>query len=171
MAKGATIGLAVAGAAEDYSGEQSQENALTVEGKQSMIEYQQKSLANYDMIENVIDAQTAAATTRGYTLSSPSFDATQIGTYNKGAQASQNIQTEEDISQDNIATEKQNVRDQFVGKLLGLASSTAGDLYSYGRSTPSTTTQNPFTNSTPQRKNNFPGGGLPNGIPQRLPGT
>ncbi len=93
--------------------------SLDLEATQQTLQYQQKTLSNYDVLQKVIDAQDAAQTVRGTAFSSPSFNAIQRSTENIGAKNQANTDVEEDISQANIASEKQNVKTSLIGQLFG----------------------------------------------------
>lgn len=95
------------------------EAALDLQSKQQTVQYQQKTLNNYDVMEKVLDAQTAAQTVRGTAFSSPSFNAIQRSTVNIGAKKQKNLDIEDSITQSNIAIEKRNVRNSLYAQLFG----------------------------------------------------
>lgn len=92
---------------------------LNTEGKEQTISYQQKTLANYDSLQKLTDAQTAEASVRGFSLGSASFNAIQRASVNKAAKEQQNLNLTEDIVQNNITTEKKNVADSLFAQLFG----------------------------------------------------
>ena len=100
----AAVGVVAEGfqAKEQTKGAEREEEALNLEGKEKTIEMQQKQLSNYDVMEKTLDTQTAQAAARGFTLSSPSFNAIQRNTMNVAAKESKNIDLEEDINKSNI---------------------------------------------------------------------
>lgn len=99
--------------------------ALDLQGKELMLQTEQKSLSNYDVMEKVLDAQIAHQTTTGTTLGSPSFNAIQRETFNIGGRRQSNIDIEGDIAQENIKLEKDNVRNTLFAQLFGDVSETA----------------------------------------------
>lgn len=122
----ATIGLmAVAGGATvakmgaEREAAQQQEEALDLQGKQLQIQSQQKQLGNLDTMEKVLDAQTAAMTTRGVAFNSPSYNAIQRATLNIGAKQQANTELEGSISEANLETEKANVQSKLWADLFG----------------------------------------------------
>jgi hypothetical protein len=120
----------------EYQASKQKEAALDLQAKQQTLAYQQKTLSNYDVMEKVLDSQTAAMTTRGVAFSSPSFNAIQRATYNVGAKRQKNIDIEEDLAQSNIDLEKENVRNTLYAQLFGDVSSLAMSAIAFGRSAP-----------------------------------
>jgi hypothetical protein len=118
----ATVGKMAA----ESSAAQATLKGLELQRKQSEVQYQQKTLANYDLMEKVLDAQKASAGVKGFALSSPSFNAIQRETYNVGTREQKNIEIEKNLAQANIAVEKENVKkslfSSLFGDVLGLAS-------------------------------------------------
>jgi hypothetical protein len=115
VAGGATVGkmgMEVAAANE-------KEKALDLQAKQMTLQTQQKSLQNLDVMEKVLDAQQAQATTRGFAFSSPSFNAIQRATLNIGAKKERNTEVEGEIGQANIDIEKANVRNALYAQMFG----------------------------------------------------
>jgi len=92
---------------------------LELQGKQNTVAYQQQTLSNYDVTQKLLDRQTAEMTTRGVAFSSPSFNAIQRNTVNVGAKEAQNLETEHNIFEENIAIEKRNVKDTLFANLFG----------------------------------------------------
>lgn len=121
VATGATVGKM----GFEYQAAQQREKALDLEAKQTTIQYQQKTLQNLDVMEKVLDAQTAAMTTRGVAFSSPSFNAIQRATLNIGAKQQQNTEIEKDISMANNDLEKANVKSALYAQLFGDTASLA----------------------------------------------
>lgn len=122
-AGGGLVGSTYAQAGFQQEAANSQLSALTTESKESTLNTQQKTLANYDALQKLTAAQEAQGTVRGFTLGSPSFNAIQRQSVNISAKAQKNINIEGDITQENIAREKQNVKDtlnaQFLGDIVG----------------------------------------------------
>lgn len=98
---------------------------IDLQAKQEQLRTQQKTLANYDAMEKVIDAQEAHMTTTGTAFSSPSFNAIQRNTLNIGARKQGNIDLEENIMEENAKVEKSNVQDTLYSQLFGDAASLA----------------------------------------------
>lgn len=126
--------LAIAGAVGKASfGVQASEmrlSALELEGKQKTIEFQQKTLRNYDQVKKVVDAQTATATALGYTGASQSLQAIQMDTFRTGAEEQENLNIENEISQLSIELEKKSVKTSLFAQLFGDVLGGASDVYS-----------------------------------------
>ena len=103
---------------------------INLEQKEAKIQYQQKTIANYDQTTQVIDAQEAAASTRGYSMDSPTLQAVQIDTVNKGGAAQKNIDISQSINEANTKIEKQNVQNMFYASLFGSGASGASNFAS-----------------------------------------
>jgi len=116
---GIATGAKVAQMGEQYNSAEAQEKSLDLQSTQQTLATQQKTLSNYDVMEKVLDAQTAAMTTRGTAFSSPSFNAIQRNTVNVGAKQGRNIEIEGDLAQQNIENEKENVRNTLYSQLFG----------------------------------------------------
>ena len=95
------------------------EYALDLQAKQQTLQYQQKTLSNYDVLQKVLDAQTAQMTVRGTAFASPSFNAIQRATFNVSSKKQKNLDIENDIAQSNIESEKSNVKSQLYASLFG----------------------------------------------------
>lgn len=126
-----------ASAYESYEGEQAQQQAISEQEKEQQIQYQQKTINNYDLMQKTLDAQQAELTTRGVGAGSPSFNAIQRNTYNTGAKAQGNLNLEEDIAQQNLQTEKDTVRSKLYSDLFGDATSLATSGYGMASKAPS----------------------------------
>lgn len=96
-----------------------QENVLDLQAKQNALQYQQKTLANLDSLDKVIQRQAAQMTTRGLTFSSPSFNAVQRNTENISAREQKNLDIQKRLLDENVAIEKRNVRNTLYGQLFG----------------------------------------------------
>lgn len=127
---GAAIGLEAAKSYFDYDAAKSRRHALDLQNKQNQIQIQQKTLANYDQVQKVLEAQEAAMTTRGVSFASPSYKAIAGEAYNVGAKTQKNINLEGEIDKANIDIEKQNVKDTLFAQLFGNAASVASMGYS-----------------------------------------
>jgi hypothetical protein len=114
--------------------------SLNMAKDESIVKHQQKTLANFDTTQKILDSQIASATTRGVGLGSSSLEAIQRHTFNIGAKKQQNLDTEQDLIQENIAAEKSNVRDTLFSELFGNAASTASDFSSVKSKMPSKAT-------------------------------
>lgn len=127
-------GVAIAGeiGQADYQSKAaaSKQAALDLQGKEIKLQAQQKTLANYDIMEKTIDAQTAHMSTTGQAFASPSYNAIQRNTLNIGAKKAANEAIEGSISEQNVKLEKQNVNSelysQLFGDVAGAAKSAAG---------------------------------------------
>ena len=101
------------------------QQGLDLQAKQLELQTQQKTLANYDSMTKVIDAQNAHMTTTGTSFSSPSFNAIQRETLNIGAKRQKNIDIEYELGEENIKIEKENVRNTLFAQMFGAASDIA----------------------------------------------
>lgn len=127
----ALVMVGVAAAAEtgkaisEVASAKQKEQALELNAKEMKLQAQQKTLANYDKVQSVLEAQEAAMTVRGVAFSSPSFNAIQRATLNIASKEQKNIDTEAAITQANIELEKQNVRTTLFAQLFGDVAATA----------------------------------------------
>jgi hypothetical protein len=85
----------------------------------SAIQYQEKNLQNLDTIDKMLSKQAAQLSARGVAFSSPSFNAIQRETLNVGARTAKNLRTENAISQESYAIERQNVSNTLHAQLFG----------------------------------------------------
>ncbi len=120
-----------------YQAMNEQEEALKVKSEQNNIIYQQKTLANYDLTNKILDAQLAQESARGVGLGSPSFQAIQENTLNVGAKNQRNLETEKSIFERNEDIEKQNVKLTFASQIFGDITDFASSLASVGSKLPS----------------------------------
>lgn len=117
----------VAGVAEgaksifDIKSASAETEALELQSKNSILQNQQKTLSNYDVVKKVLDKQLVQATTKGIALSSPSFEAIERDTINVGAKESKNLEIEKSFIEKNLEIERKNVRNTLYGKLFGNA--------------------------------------------------
>lgn len=95
------------------------EDAINLQAKEQQLQYQQKTLSNLDMLDKITDTQIAQATTRGYTLDSPSFNALERNAFNVAGRMSKNLNIEETILDENNAIEKANVKRTLYSQLFG----------------------------------------------------
>lgn len=105
------------------------DEALTLQGQQLQIQYQQKSLSNLATMQKVLDAQIAQATVRGYGLDSPSFGAIQANTLNIGARTQSNLELEKTLVDQNLDIERHNVRSALYAQLFGDVADTGYKFY------------------------------------------
>lgn len=132
--------------------------ALELQEKQEKIAYEQKSLANYTQIQQVVDAQTAAATTRGYSLNSPSFKAIQIDTLQKGGKRQRNLNLEQQVTEASYEAEKANIQQRLSAQIFGSVIGGARDFIDYSQSVPTKPKKDPgIGRSLPGRKGRLPG--------------
>lgn len=101
--------------------------ALDLTKEQHVLAHQQKTLANFDTMEKLLQHQTAQATTRGVGLGSPSLEAIQRNTMNIGAKEQSNLDIEENIFERNIDIEKSNVNQTLFAELFGEAAGAASN--------------------------------------------
>jgi hypothetical protein len=123
----AVVGAVAKGAAQ-ISSANLRRQALELESGQKKIEYQQKTLKNYDQVKKVVDAQTANAAALGYSGASLSLNALQRDVFQTGAETQQNFNIEQNIAQRSIDLEKQSVQTTLYAQLFGDAFGAAGDI-------------------------------------------
>jgi len=128
---GVAVGAEVGKGVMEVNAANEREKALDLEGKQMQIQSQQKTLANYDVMEKVIDAQIAHQTTTGTAFSSPSFNAIQRNTLNIGEKKAKNLELEGDVAEENIEQEKRNVRNTLFAQLFGDVATSAESAASF----------------------------------------
>jgi hypothetical protein len=121
VAAGATVGKA----AFEVEAANDKISAIDLQSKEIKLQSQQKTLANYDAMEKVIQAQQAHMTTTGTAFSSPSYNAIQRNTLNIGAKKGRNLETEEALEMENLEIEKRNVRNTLYAQLFGDVASLA----------------------------------------------
>lgn len=113
------------------------EAALDLQEKQQTLQYQEKTLSNYDVMNKVIKAQEAQMTVRGTAFSSPSFNAIQRETLTIGAKKQKNLDIEDSIVQSNIELEKKNVRNTLFAQMFGDTVSVANTASNFATKMPS----------------------------------
>jgi hypothetical protein len=133
---GVTVAAEVGKAGMQSKSAQEQEHALNLQAKQMQLQTQQKTLQNYDVMEKVLQAQTAHMTTTGTAFSSPSFNAIQRNTLNIGSKKQKNIDIEGELAQENIEIEKQNVRSKLYAQLFGDVENIAQTAFTVGSKMP-----------------------------------
>lgn len=125
MADPTTAMMIVAGAkalgetALGFNIETEKENQINLQAEQQRLQYQQKTLANYDLTNKILDRQLVEASAKGVSLGSPSLEALQRNTLNVGAKKELNLETEEGIFERNIRVERENVENTMTAQLLG----------------------------------------------------
>jgi hypothetical protein len=125
MADPVTAMIVVAGVAtaaegvSQYQSEQSKLAGIKLRNKERELEYEQKTLANYDMTKKILDTQMAQAAGRGVALSSPSIEAIQRDTLNTSAKRQKNLDIEETLIERNARIEKENVQNTLYTELFG----------------------------------------------------
>ena len=116
---GVAVASEVGAASEQSKAATAETQALDLQSKEMALQTQQKTLSNYDVMEKVLDAQTAHMTTTGTAFSSPSFNAIQRNTLNIAGKQQKNTEIEGELEQENIDVEKQNVQSKLYAELFG----------------------------------------------------
>lgn len=106
--------------------------------QQGVLAHQQKTLANFETMQKVLDRQVAEATTRGVGLGSQSLEAIRRNTLNIGARQASNLEIEQNIFERNIEAEKSNVKSTLFAELFGDVASMASDFASVKSKMPTT---------------------------------
>lgn len=124
ISAGAKVGEGVAqiGAADQKL------EALELMKEQHVLQHQQKTLANFETTQKILDSQIAEATTRGVGLGSQSLEAIRRNTMNTESKRQSNLDIEESLFERNIGIEKSNVRSTLFAELFGDAASFGADL-------------------------------------------
>lgn len=103
----------------EYQSSTARKEALNMQMKENQINYQQKTIANYDQMQKIIEAQQAEMTVRGVSFGSPSYQAIAGNTYNIGMKQQRNLDLEKRINETNISLERKNVKDTLFAQLFG----------------------------------------------------
>lgn len=111
---------------EQYQGARSQTVVLDQQSQMQQLQYLQKSNSRLDQIEKLLDTQEAVETTKGVSLSSPSFLAIQRNTLNTGAKELENLKTEEQLRKENIENKRRNINNSLFASIFGDVSDAAG---------------------------------------------
>lgn len=125
MADPVTAITVVAGAAQGAKAYFQEEAAnektksIDLQTKQNVLQYQQKTLSNYDILQKVTATQLAQASTKGVNLNSPSFQAIQQNTLNTAGKQQTNLDIEENLLERNAKIEKENVKQTLYAQLFG----------------------------------------------------
>lgn len=122
-----SAGATVAKAATQIGASDEKLKSLDLVKEQGVLAHQQKTLANFDTMQKVLNSQIAQATTRGVGLGSSSLEAIQRNTLNIGAKRQGNLDIEESIFENNITAEKSNVKNTLFAELFGDAAGAASD--------------------------------------------
>lgn len=122
-----SVGTRVAQSYEQIEAEKEQEATLDLQRKQSVLRHQQKTLANLDSAQKMIDSNLVSASARGVGLGSSSLEAIQRHTLDTAAKRQGNLDIEESIIESNIEAEKSNVRHTLFAELFGNAAGAASD--------------------------------------------
>jgi hypothetical protein len=132
VAAGATVGKM----GMEVAAENQKEKALDLQAKEMALQTQQKTLANYDVMEKVLDAQQAHMTVTGTAFSSPSYNAIARNTLNIGSKKQRNTDIEGDLADENIKIEKENVRNTLYAQLFGDTANLAMSAFSVAAKAP-----------------------------------
>lgn len=132
----ALAGLEAGKAIMQSSAAHSKQEQINLQMQENHLQYQQKTLQNYDLLQKVLASQTAAATVRGVALNSPSLAAIAQNNYNIGMRSAKNLELEEGLLEENAKIEKGNVRKSLYAQLFGDAAEVASAYISYGANAP-----------------------------------
>ncbi len=133
----AAVAAAGAAAYEQHSAAQAQSSALAIQSKVATLQYQQKTIQNQGNMLDMIGADEALGSSRGYTVGSASANAIERNNFNVGALEQQNLNTEHSLGDLNINNEQTNVSNTMWAQMFGDASSAARGAYGYSESMPS----------------------------------
>lgn len=120
-----------------YQAAGARESAIDQEMKESRLQFQQKTIANYDQMQKIMEAQEAEISARGVSMDSPSFKAISADTYNIGSRQQRNLDLEQRVQQTNLRLEKENVKKTLYAQLFGDTSTLAKDAFDIYAKTPS----------------------------------
>ena len=132
IAAGATIGKM----SDEKEAEQANLSAINQQSKILNLQYQQKHMQNLDVIEKMLSKQAAQLSTRGVAFDSPSFNAIQRETINKGAKSESNLNTEQALTNQSLAIERKNAKTALHTQLFGDAASLGFSALSLYNATP-----------------------------------
>lgn len=113
----------VAQMGETVSAADAAKKSLALQHNEKTLELEQERQQTIGKIRDVTAAQEAQATVRGFDFSSPSFNAIQRDTYNKGGTDLKNLTTQGSIMDASYKIEKQNINKTMWAKLFGQAAS------------------------------------------------
>jgi len=102
-----------------YSASQQKLQSLDLMQEQNVLRHQEKTLANFETSQKILDAQLSEATTRGIGLGSSSLEAIRRNTYNTESKRQSNLDIEESILERNTKAEKSNVKSTLYAELFG----------------------------------------------------
>ena len=88
------------------------ETALNSQARQTRLNYLTKQNAQLSQLNKTIEQQQVIQSTRGVSLGSPSFQATQISTYNTAARNLKNQKLQERVSQDSFDIKRHEIESE-----------------------------------------------------------
>lgn len=132
ISAGATIGKL---SAEEEAAEANL-SAINTQSKLLQLQYQQKTLQNLEVTDQLLSRQAAQLTTRGVAFSSPSFNAIQRSTVNTAGRKQSNLDTEESLNQQALEIERKNVKSTLHAQLFGEISNFAFNVVGFGEKIP-----------------------------------
>ncbi len=132
------VGSTVMEVSEENAARNAALQQIELQSKESEVQYQQKTLANYDRLQSYLSAQEAAEATRGVGFNSSSFNAIQRNTFNVAAREQHNLDIAQQLTQAQADVKKQEVNEKFAasvsGDVLNIGSMLAGAAYQRGKS-------------------------------------
>ena len=127
------VGGEIAAGIERHIATEQALKALSLQEKETTVQYQQKTLANYNRMQQYLSAQTAEAVTRGVGFNSASFNAIQRNTVNVTAREQKNLDVDYQIAKSTFAAKREAANEQFWGgttsDILNVGSMVAGYTY------------------------------------------
>jgi len=132
IAAGATVGKMSA----EKQAEQSNLSAINQQSKLLQLQYQQKTMANLALTDQMLSKQAAQLSTRGVSFDSPSFNAIQRETFNIAGKKQSNQNTEQSIAEQSLNIERQNVKSTLHAQLFGDAANLAFTALQLGNAMP-----------------------------------
>lgn len=122
-----SVASEVGQASKEQQAAQAEQERLELQAQQEKLKHNQQMIKNYDNLQKMIGKQEAAASARGYKLSSPSFNAMQLHSMQIASKHQQNMNTRHAINMANIDMERHNVQNKLSSQLFGNAISIGKD--------------------------------------------
>lgn len=111
----------IAESSQEEQAAQAQQERLSLQASQEKLKHNQQTIKNYDNLQKMLSKQEAVASTRGYKLTSPSFNAIQTHSMNIASKHQRNMNTAHAINMANIDMERHNVQNKLGSQLFGNA--------------------------------------------------
>lgn len=115
------IGASVFEGVSGYEAAEARKQALKEREDQEQAAANEKAIQRTEQLRKIIGAQEAAAGARGYSVTSPSFQAIQANTFNEWAADEKATQLSLDYTKSSLQAEESAAEAQGIGALFGSA--------------------------------------------------